>query len=264
MTDSNALLQGGTPKEFLKHLHETTEIAKARAALNKREIKLALEKKRREERLKDAQKDAEDEKRRKPYVEDLIKQVLDNVAAASRKGLTSWDSETGIKVFQPVLETTATHNSSPLSRWASTQPSYVSGQRRGARDPPKYGDFDATDREHIHSTVAKELFCVYGFKDCVMESGNPFTFAAAERKYFVFKVRGIKWDHATVEACPNESNERSGLSGKCAVCFDEDVKLLAFVPCGHTACVGCVPDFLRKQCPVCRQHVRDTQGIFLN
>ena len=38
----------------------------------------------------------------------------------------------------------------------------------------------------------------------------------------------------------------TGLEGKCCVCLEDDQKLFALTPCGHTVCLDCCGDFIGK------------------
>ena len=75
---------------------------------------------------------------------------------------------------------------------------------------------------------------------------------------------GLEW------ADPSQKSQyhgeiRTGLVGKCCICYDEYASILTFVPCGHVACNECEPsNFVGDECPVCRQNVTAVQGVFLN
>eukprot|EP00400_MALV-I_sp_L67-5_P000945 gene945-499_t len=67
-----------------------------------------------------------------------------------------------------------------------------------------------------------------------------------------------------VDIADDQPAVRTGLEGKCAICFEEKAKLVSFTPCGHTACVECSQRIVGERCHVCRETVEGIQGVFLN
>jgi len=56
-------------------------------------------------------------------------------------------------------------------------------------------------------------------------------------------------------------------NGKCAICLDENVKLLTFSPCGHTClCTGCEGKFKKQfsRCPICKTLYKDIIIVYLS
>jgi recombinational DNA repair protein RecR len=39
---------------------------------------------------------------------------------------------------------------------------------------------------------------------------------------------------------------------------------ITLIPCGHLFCSECDKKRTKKECPICRKEVKDTQAIFLN
>jgi hypothetical protein len=53
-------------------------------------------------------------------------------------------------------------------------------------------------------------------------------------------------------------------TGACAICMEESSTIL-FVPCRHLAiCSTCEPKYESKECPICRESVKDRIKVFLN
>ena len=67
----------------------------------------------------------------------------------------------------------------------------------------------------------------------------------------------ISWENAS-----QVQELKTNLKDWCPVCLEtKDAVIL--VPCGHTICTTCAPDFLSKQCPKCKAPVASMNGVFL-
>jgi len=77
-----------------------------------------------------------------------------------------------------------------------------------------------------------------------------------------FLIKNLQWD--SVGTGGSIDANATGLEGKCPICYDENVSMMALTPCGHTICTGCIGNFVGKECPTCRQNVSGVQGVFPN
>jgi hypothetical protein len=56
----------------------------------------------------------------------------------------------------------------------------------------------------------------------------------------------------------------------CSVCFEENIKLEAFTPCGHAFCYVCVKQIRNKKipecpkCPICKKDIENTVKLFID
>jgi len=99
-----------------------------------------------------------------------------------------------------------------------------------------------------------------GFKDCSVSIADNFRTSVHGH----YLISNLKWDAASIAAHVDNAPDpnATGLEGKCPICYDDNVKLMALTPCGHTICTGCAGDFVGKECPHCRQMVSGVQGVF--
>ena len=100
----------------------------------------------------------------------------------------------------------------------------------------------------MQKSIEKALLCK-GYPVAVVDIDND-----------EVRVLDLDWSSPAKES--EVDNSRTGLKGKCPVCWEEDVSLKILLPCGHTNCAGCAQKFVGKACPVCRQHVTNSNDIF--
>jgi hypothetical protein len=50
---------------------------------------------------------------------------------------------------------------------------------------------------------------------------------------------------------------------RCKICYMNKINI-TLIPCGHLFCSECDKKRTKKECPICRKEVKDTQAIFLN
>jgi len=67
----------------------------------------------------------------------------------------------------------------------------------------------------------------------------------------------LAWSHfgrrPTIVGTEGAADSEKCATGECAICWSDDVRLIAFLPCGHICCGECSIGML--QCPFCRQDV---------
>ena len=67
------------------------------------------------------------------------------------------------------------------------------------------------------------------------------------------RKRGNDWQDAAQSKC--------GKSGECGVCLDARINV-ALDPCGHTLCAACSTRV--RQCPFCKEEIRNRKRIYLS
>jgi hypothetical protein len=50
---------------------------------------------------------------------------------------------------------------------------------------------------------------------------------------------------------------------RCKICYMNKINI-TLIPCGHLFCSECDKRRTKKECPICRKEVKDSQAIFLN